>query len=675
MRERSSPAPEIKILVLIIAMGFIVLVPSSGIDKYSTPGELNKRIEQLRQNSNGRIKVHKLAVTPGGTDLLMMEIGNIKGLNNPAVLVVGNLSGTTPLATEAAMSFAEKINADAALSSGLTFYILPSGNPDAGSRYFATPLYSDTGNKTPYNDDNDDQVDEDGYNDLDGNGIITQMRLKSPDGTWIPVAGEARLMRKADPLKGEKGIYKLYSEGIDDDDDGQYNEDLPGGTNVNINFPHLFKSFDRRSGLYPGSSPEANALLKFAFSHPELALVFTFGSTNFLLVPPQGGRKGSVDMDKITIPEEIGKAMGADVSRTYTMAEIMEAVQPMLPPGMVVDESMIASFLGLGAVVNPIQEDLAFYNEISSEYKEYLKGKGVKDERFDPVPAEDGSFELWAYYHLGLPVFSMDIWALAKPKQETRETSGITLESVEKMTSDEFLALGEEKINAFLKERKAPAQYTSKMIMGLLKGGQVTPAQMAGMMKQMPATAAGDEKKGDPKETAHLAFSDKWLGGKGFAAWKPYNHPSLGQVEIGGFAPFSDNTPPPEMVDSLLSLHLPYIFELVKKLPKLQIGEIKLTEKGGGVYQLEAWIINDGYLPFPTAMGKRNKIPSPAIITLEGEGIEILSGKKRTPVIELGARKSVRYVWLITSPRKGMMIMKLESKQAGTDSKQINIGG
>jgi len=33
MRERSSPAPEIKILVFIIALGFIVLVQSSGIDK------------------------------------------------------------------------------------------------------------------------------------------------------------------------------------------------------------------------------------------------------------------------------------------------------------------------------------------------------------------------------------------------------------------------------------------------------------------------------------------------------------------------------------------------------------------------------------------------------------------------------------------------------------------
>ncbi|MCK7536579.1 MAG: hypothetical protein MZV63_39155 [Marinilabiliales bacterium] len=52
--------------------------------------------------------------------------------------------------------------------------------------------------------------------------------------------------------------------------------------------------------------------------------------------------------------------MGIDVSRTYTMDEIIELVQPMMPPGMTADESMIASFLGLGAVVNPMQEDLAF---------------------------------------------------------------------------------------------------------------------------------------------------------------------------------------------------------------------------------------------------------------------------------------------------------------------------
>ncbi len=659
--------------MLLVAALLSAPAPAQVTEKYSDPVAVSRRAEQLRQASASIVKVHKLAVTPGAREMLMIEIGK-SGTTVPAVLVTANMTGTTPLATEAALSLASRIASDASLTANQTWYIVPLGNPDAYARYFTKPLYTDPGNTTPFNDDTDDQTDEDGYNDLNGDGIITQMRVKSPDGTWVPVEGEPRLMRRADGSKGEKGIYKLYTEGIDDDGDGQYNEDGPGGTNVNINFPHLFKSFGKRSGLYPGSAPESEALLKFAFAHPEIAMVMSFGSTNFLLAPPQGGRKGSLDTENIRIPQDMGKAMGIDVSRSYTMAEIMELVQPMMPPGMTADESMIASFLGLGAVVNPLPEDLAFYNEISTDFKEYLKKKGVTEERFDPAQPEDGSFELWAYYHLGLPVFTMDIWGLPKPKEEKKEGSGLTIEALEKMSAEDFLALGEEKIGSFLKERGAPAQYSATMVMGMIKGGQMKPAQMAAMMKQMPAPKK-DEKKGDPKETALLVFSDKYLEGKGFVPWTAYKHPTLGEVEIGGIAPFAENTPPVSIVDSLLNLNLPYVFELVKRLPKLAITQVKVTEKGGGVYQLEAWVTNEGYLSFPTAMGKRNKVPAPAILTLEGEGIEILSGKKRTPVSEMGGMKSARYIWLIRTPAKRTLKIKLESKQAGNDSEQIIIGG
>jgi len=242
------------------------------------------------------------------------------------------------------------------------------------------------------------------------------------------------------------------------------------------------------------------------------------------------------------------------------------------------------------------------------------------------------------------------------------------------MTSEEFLALGEEKIAAFLKESGAPAQFTAQSLMGMVKGGQMKPEQMAAMMKRMPAPKA-DEKKGDPKETAQLAFSDTWLAEKGFTPWKSYKHPTLGEVEIGGFTPFSDNTPPVSMVDSLLDMQLPFISDLVKKLPKIAIAEVKATEKGGGVYQVEAWIANEGFLPFPTAMGKRNKAPAPAILTIEGDGMEVLSGTKRTPVNDLGGMKSARYVWLVRTTKKGALTLKLESKQAGNDSERINIGG
>lgn len=644
---------------------------------YKTPADINKGIKSMVQGHGSNAMIHNLAKTPGGAELLMIEIGNeISSTKkmNPAVLVVGNMDGTRPITSEAALDLAEEIMKSKESYSGRTWYILPMGNPDAYQNYFSDLMFQDSRNQLPFNDDMDDQVDEDGFNDLDGNGIITKIRVIEPDGEWIPVSGNSKLMRKAEYKDGEKGIYKLYSEGTDDDGDGLYNEDGRGGVNVNANFPHLFEFFKPASGFYAGSTPESYAIMEFAFKHPEIAMTFSFGSTNFLLVPPKGGRSGSVDMEKISIPEEMAKMMQIDHTRTYSMKEIMEMVQPMLPPGMVIDEGMIASFLGLGAVVNPMQEDLVFYNKISEDYKKYLKDKGIEDDRYDPAPARDGSFELWSYYHLGVPVFSMDIWGLPKLKEEKKESSGVTIEALEKMSSEDFIALGEDKVNLFLKESGAPAEYKAEMVIGMVKGGQFTPEQMAGMMKQMPKPEGGDKKKGDPKEQALLAFSDTYLDGSGFVEWKEYDHPTLGKTEIGGFKPFIDINPPAEFKDSLLSIKVPYVLELVKNLPVLKIEKSEVTDKGSGIYKVDIWIENQGFIPFCTEMGKRNKIPVPAIITIEGDKIELLSGKARTPVNELGGNKSTKLSWLIKSEKNSELIVNLTSKTAGSDSKTLKLG-
>lgn len=672
-----------KLIVLLMGLITLFIISSSpisandsGIDKYCSTQEVNMRINQLEQQGNGLVKVHKLTQSPGGTDLLMLEIGSETGSikkSRPAILVVGNMNGSRPVSTEAALSLAERIIAGEEHAGNYTWYILPMGNPDAYSRYFSDVLYVDARNFIPHNDDMDDKTDEDAYNDLDANGVITKMRVKSPEGIWLPVAANPRLMRKAEYKKGEKGIYKLYDEGIDDDGDGKYNEDGKGGTNVNINFPHLFKYFGEQSGLYAGSTPEVYELMKFTYAHPEIAMTFSFGNTNFLLSPPRGGRKGSVDTEKISVPESIAKMMGFDHTKTYSMKEIMEQVQPMLPQGMEIDEGMVASFLGLGAVVNPMQEDLVFYNKISEDYKEYLKDKGIKDERYDAEAAKDGSFELWSYYHLGLPVFSMDLWAVPKMKKDKKESSGLTVESLETMTADEFVAVGEEKVALFLKESGAPEQFGADRLIAMIKERQLTLKQLAGMMKQMPEPE-GDDEKGDPKEQAILAFSDEYLDGKGFVNWKAYEHPTLGQVEIGGFIPFVDINPPVFMLDSLLDLHLPWVFELITRMPELKIADSKITDRGAGVFQIEIWIENKGFIPFVTAMGKRNKIPVPAIITVNGNGIELLAGKERTSLNELDGKKAVKFTWLIRSDKKTDITVKLESKTAGNDSKQFNIG-
>ena len=85
--------------MLLVAALFLASGPVSATGKYSDPADVNRRIEQLRQSSPSLVKVHKMAVTPGGREMLMVEIGN-GGTTVPAVLVTANMTGTTPVATD-----------------------------------------------------------------------------------------------------------------------------------------------------------------------------------------------------------------------------------------------------------------------------------------------------------------------------------------------------------------------------------------------------------------------------------------------------------------------------------------------------------------------------------------------------------------------------------------------
>ena len=209
------------------------------------------------------------------------------------------------------------------------------------------------------------------------------------------------------------------------------------------------------------------------------------------------------------------------------------AAHALLEPRITfVNPNHLAGFLELGAVVNPLEDDLKFYKELSEKYKEFLKAAKLDAKRLDPAPDKDGSLELYAYYHLGLPSFAMDFWTLPEVKDE-KPADEMTPEKLEKMTNDEFIALGEEKIDAFLKASGAPDQFKAKQVIEALKGGMLDTKKMAEMMKQMPKKPSGEG--ADPKEKALLAWSDKELGGKGFVAWKPFKHPTLGDVEIVEF--------------------------------------------------------------------------------------------------------------------------------------------
>ena len=644
-------------------------------DRYHNPRDLAAALTSFAEANPAITALHRIGRSAGGSDLVVFEVGpeaKGKDRNLPAVFVVANLEGTVPIASEAAVFLAKQLLEKPDARKDLTWYLLASANPDGAARYFGKPAVADGRNASAHNDDMDDQADEDGPDDLDGNGLITEMRVKDPAGEWMPVEGDGRAMRRADPVKGERGIYKIYTEGIDNDGDGEFNEDGPGGTDISITFPHLFKPFTATGGAWPGSEAETLAVMRFVMAHPEIAVTFTLGSTNMCLQPPAGGRQAAADLTKIKVPERIAKALGADPNATYSIQEIMDLVRPMVPPGFELTESMVAGFLGLGAVVNPLDEDLKYYKEVSDRYKDFLKQHKLDGKRLEPIQPKDGSFELWSYYQLGVPTFSMDLWTLPEA-EEKGEKSGITADSLEGMSSEAFVALGEAKIAAFLKEVGAPDNVKATMLIEGVKSGKMTPKQMAGMLRQMPRPK--DTTGVDPKTKALLAFSDKELQGKGFVAWKPFRHPQLGEVEIGGAVPYGETTPPPALILPLLEGQVPWVFTLAGKLPRVKIVKTDVTAKSAAIYEVTAWVQNAGELPFPTAMGKRNQRVGPLVLTVGGSGLTFLSGKKRTTINDIDATKSVKLTWLIQSDKPQALALRLESPNAWADSAEVRLGG
>jgi hypothetical protein len=644
-------------------------------ERYHTPEELNTTIQDIARANSGIAKIHILTKSAGGSDLYVLEIGPEvakKEKTVPAVFVTANMEGTVPLASEAALYLVIQLIDKAETRENLSWYIVLCGNPDAAVRYFRKPLVEDPRNASPFNDDKDDATDEDGPEDLDGNGIITQMRAKNPEGEWAPVPGKPRLMKKADWSKGEKGLYKLFPEGLDNDGDGKINEDGPGGVNIGIQFPHLFKFFTADGGLWAGSEKESFALIKFVSEHREIGLTFTFGRANFCLDPPRGGRKGEADFNEIKIPERYAGFLNADPDKSYTMAEILEMVKPIMPEGMEVDESMVASFLGLGAVVNPLPEDLKFYEKLSEDYEEFLKTNKFDTERLDPPQDKDGSFELWCYYHLGLPSFAMDFWTLPEIAKDKKKQE-ITPVKLEKMSNEDFIALGEDKIDAFLKSVGAPAQFKAKQVIEALKGGMMDTRRMAEMLKRMPKPPS--DEGADPEEEALLDFSDKELEGRGFVEWKSFKHPTLGEVEIGGPVPYADTTPPPEKIEYLVRNQVPWVFEITKKMARIQIAKTEVNRLGSDIYEIKAWIANTGYLSYPTAMGRRNKRIVPVIVTLTGQGMDIVDGQKRSLIPSIDGHSAQPVTWIIRMENPTKIGIKASTQTAWSDTKSIDLGG
>ncbi len=258
---------------------------------------MSKRLTALRKSEPDLLRVQTVAESRDQRKIWLVEVGvgaELDRSTRPAVLVVAGVEGNDLVGSSLALSWLQTLVATyrndpnvATLLETTTLYVFPRLSPDAAEHFFATPRMEMLVNGKPRDDDHDALVDEDGPDDLNGDGLVTWMRIGDRRGQYILDPNENRLLIKADPLKGEAGRWRYLTEGLDNDGDEHWNEDGAGGVNFNRNFPYHHELFAPDAGLHQVSEPATRALADFVVRHPNIGIVLTYGAADNLLKTPK----------------------------------------------------------------------------------------------------------------------------------------------------------------------------------------------------------------------------------------------------------------------------------------------------------------------------------------------------------------------------------------------------
>ncbi|WP_181305327.1 M14 family metallopeptidase [Rufibacter sp. XAAS-G3-1] len=290
---------------------------------YQSYAQMTARLQKLSTRYSKIASLTTVGKTATGKEIWMLTLGRDNAANKPAIAIAAGVDGTQLATTELALQMAEQMLQAAVLQDSVqellqskTFYIFPNLNPDASEQYHEKLRWERLGNAQPVDDDRDGRMFEDPFEDLNKDGLITMMRVKNPTGTYRPAEEDPRVMVQADVSQGEKGEYLLYTEGIDNDKDGKWNEDPEGGVMFNRNFTFDYPYFQEGAGEHPMSERETKGFADFLYEARNVYAVFVLGPANTLSEPLRFD-KAKASKRIVSSLLEKDAAVNAQISKLY----------------------------------------------------------------------------------------------------------------------------------------------------------------------------------------------------------------------------------------------------------------------------------------------------------------------------------------------------------------------
>lgn len=590
--------------------------------------DVQSRLRSLPQEF-GEVRVQRIALGESAVNrplvlLHFHKAGSADGSagpkrTKPALLVVGGIDPRMTSSPDVVLDIAEAIaQGHAASLEHADLYVLPMLGPDGGAETSILGLSSRQPAEPGTDADRDRRSQEDPPRDMNGDGVISTMRVRNPRvgsglrATHITEPGEPRLMRAADAAKGEQPEYAVLVEGTDADGDGQFSEDGPWGVDLNRNFPYQWTEHDDDAGWTPLSAPETRALATWLLDNPQVVGLFVHQSSDTIVNPPAAGKF-----------DQTGEAPA--------LGQVLEADKPI-------------------------------FDAFSKRFREQTKHKDA------PKASNAGSLVGWAYAQLGLFAYGSPAWV--RPDQMDPPKSQAAKPNADEKPRASVEGKDTKEADGTASEASPPAAAKAepKRASEVSRPSRIDSedGKWLELIDEWAKAAASTA----PGADGAAPDTSTW-----FTKYSSFNHPILGPVEIGGFRPLTRFGIPEQDRQRVAQEQAQILAEWLSKLPRLMVDSPVVEAPGSpagvvaenSVFRVSLRIRNVGQLPTKSAMGIRTRRLPPLRATLDLEPDRIHVGLRSQRTETLGPGAEFIATWTVSGRAGSEVVARVSCPEVGTD--------
>ncbi len=188
-----------------------------------------------------------------------------------------------------------------------------------------------------------------------------------------------------------------------------------------------------------------------------------------------------------------------------------------------------------------------------------------------------------------------------------------------------------------------------------------------------------------------MRWNDEEMGGEAFQNWQSFNHPQLGNVEIGGWkSKLYEKNAPLKYLPDLCEKHSQFTLTHAALCPYLDIHHVKIEQLSDGIFHVVVVVQNNGFLPTYTSKKalERKAVRPIEVELILPEMVSIVSGQRWQEIGHLEGRSNKLWAvfssgtptdnqrkieWVIQGPSGSQIELAICSQRAGVVHQTITL--